>query len=63
MNTTDRELKTYDTKMSVIEKKYGLDFGVSDDMSLGDFLRSIGYPSLADMLIKQEKAPPITDEA
>ena len=54
--------KNYDTKMSVIEEKYGPDFGVSDDMKFGEFLRSIGYPSLADMLIKQENTPPTEED-
>jgi hypothetical protein len=38
------------TKMSEIEKKYGLDLGVRGDMELSEFLKEKGYPSLAKML-------------
>ena len=44
--------KRSDTKISTIEKKYGIDLGVRSDMKLGNFLRKKGYSSLADMLRK-----------
>lgn len=46
--TTDK--RTYNTKISVLEKKYGVDFGVRPDMKLGNFLKKKGYKALADML-------------
>ena len=38
------------TKLSKIEKEYGVDFGQRKDMLLGDYLRKQGYPSLAKCL-------------
>jgi hypothetical protein len=42
----------YDTKISVVEKKYGVDLGVSPDKDLGTFLKEKGYGSLSEMLKK-----------
>lgn len=42
--------KRYDTKISTIEKKYGVDLGVRSDMQLGNYLKDKGYKSLAEML-------------
>ncbi len=39
-----------DTKVSTIEKKYGVDLGVRSDMKLGTYLVKKGYPSLSSML-------------
>jgi len=44
--------KRSDTKISAIEKKYGVDLGVRSDMKLGNYLEKKGYKSLADMLRK-----------
>jgi hypothetical protein len=40
----------FDTKVSVIGKKYDTDFGADANKKLGDFLIEKGYPSLAGML-------------
>jgi len=42
--------KGFDTKISTIEKKYGVEFGVRSDTKLGNFLEQRGYKSLAEML-------------
>lgn len=39
-----------DTKVSTIEKKYGVELGVRADMKVGNYLKMKGYPSLARML-------------
>lgn len=39
-----------DTKISTVEKQYGVDLGVRSDMKLGTFLKDRGYPSLSRML-------------
>ena len=39
-----------DTKIEVLEKKYGIDFGVRSDMKISTFLKGKGYKSLVDML-------------
>jgi len=39
-----------DTKVSTIEKKYGVDLGVRSDMKLGTYFKKKGYPSLSSML-------------
>ena len=44
--------KRYDTKISTIEKKYGVDLGARYDMKLGNYLKKKGYKSLSDMLQK-----------
>ena len=44
--------KRYDTKISAIEKKYGVDLGVRSDMKLGNYLKKRGHKSLSDMLQK-----------
>lgn len=44
--------KRFDTKISTIEKTYGIDLGVRGDMKLGNFLIERGYPSLSKMLKK-----------
>lgn len=42
--------KRFDTKISTIEKQYGIDLGVRGDMKLGNFLKERGYPSLSKLL-------------
>jgi len=44
--------KRGDTKISTIEKKYGVDLGVRSDMTLRTYLKEKGYTSLAKMLRK-----------
>lgn len=44
--------KRSDTKISTIEKQYGVDLGVRGDMKLGTYLREKGYPSLSRMFEK-----------
>ena len=44
--------KRYDTKISTIEKKYGVNLGVRSDMKLGNYLKIKGYKSLSQMLKK-----------
>lgn len=44
--------KRFDTKISTIEKQYGVDLGVRGDMKLGNYLKEKGYPSLSKMLQK-----------
>ncbi len=44
--------KRFDTKVSTIEKTYGIDLGVRGDMKLGNYLKEKGYPSLSKMLKK-----------
>ena len=44
--------KRYDTKISTIEKKYGVELGVRSDKKLGLYLKEKGYKSLAEMLKK-----------
>lgn len=39
--------KRKDTKISTIEKAYGVDFGVRSDMKLETFLNKKGYSSLS----------------
>ena len=48
--TTDR--RTYNTKISVLEKEYDVDFGVNPNMKLGDFFKLKGYKAIADMMEK-----------
>ena len=42
--------KRFDTKVSTIEKQYGVDLGVRGDMKLGNYLKEKGCPSLSRML-------------
>lgn len=42
--------KRFDTKISTVEKQYGVDLGVRGDMKLGNYLKKQGYPSLSKML-------------
>ncbi len=42
--------KRFDTKISSIEKQYGVDLGVNGNMKLGNYLIKQGYPSLSKML-------------
>lgn len=42
--------KRFDTKISTIEKQYGVDLGVKGNMKLGNYLIKQGYPSLSKML-------------
>lgn len=42
--------RTRDTKVSVIEKEYGVKLGVPSDMKLGVFFEKKGYKAFADML-------------
>jgi hypothetical protein len=44
--------KRFDTRIGTIEKEYGVDLGVRDDMKLGNYLKKKGYPSLSKMLQK-----------
>lgn len=44
--------KRFDTKISTIEKTYGVNLGVRGDMKLGNYLKEKGYPSLSKMLRK-----------
>ena len=44
--------KRFDTKISTIERNYGVDLGVRGDMKLGNYLKEKGYPSLSKMLQK-----------
>jgi len=47
--------KRGDTKVSTLEKKYGIDFGVRGDMQLDTLLEKRGYTSLNDLLHKENK--------
>ncbi|MDZ7611666.1 MAG: hypothetical protein U5L10_02790 [Candidatus Moranbacteria bacterium] len=47
--------KRYDTKISTIEKQYGIDLNVRGDKQLGNYLKEKGYPSLSQMLKKNRK--------
>jgi hypothetical protein len=47
--------KREDTKISSIEKQYGVDLNVRSDMKLGNFLKKEGYSSLSKALEKAEK--------
>lgn len=38
------------TKVSVIEKEYGVKLGVPGDMELGTFFKKKGYKAFADLL-------------
>lgn len=42
--------KRYNTKISTIKEKYHISIDSSQNIKLGDFLKSEGYGSLADML-------------
>ena len=44
-----------DTKVSTIEKKYGVELGVRADMKIGRYLQKKGYPSLSKMLQDADK--------
>ena len=39
-----------DTKVSTIEKKYGINLGVRSDMTIGTYFKKMGFPSLSSML-------------
>jgi len=44
-------LRTYNTKISVVEKELNINLGQKDpNMKLGDFLAQNGYKPLADIL-------------
>lgn len=43
-------INKYDTKISTIEKKYDVNLNVNPDMRFGEYLKSIGYEPLADIL-------------
>ena len=45
--------KRADTKMGTIEEKYGKDFGVRSDKTLGNYLKDKGYSSLSELLKKK----------
>ncbi len=47
---TREEIYKFDTKISVIAKKLGTDFGAHSEKKLGEFFIEKGYPSLAGML-------------
>ncbi len=42
--------RKWDTKIGVIEKKYGIKLGVPQNMKLGAYFEKQGYKPLADML-------------
>ena len=44
--------KRFDTKVGIIEEKYGVDLGVRSDTKLGNYLEEKGFKSLAEMLRK-----------
>ena len=48
--------KRSETKMEIIEKKYGKDFGIRSDKELSNYLKEIGYPSLSELLTKSNKS-------
>ena len=48
--------KRSDTKISTIEKQYGVDFGARSDMKLGNYLKEKGFPSLSKALNRAEKS-------
>lgn len=45
-----KEVRTYDTKIGVIAKKYNVSFNVPNDTKIGDFLKKKGYKSAAAFL-------------
>jgi hypothetical protein len=47
--------KRADTKIGTIEKKYGVDFGVRQDMKLGNYLEKEGLSSMSQALRNIEK--------
>lgn len=47
--------KRSDTRISTIEKKYGVDLNVRSDMKLGNYLKKEGLPSLSK-LVKSSKS-------
>jgi len=47
--------KRGDTKISTIEKQYGVDFNVRSDMKLSTYLDNAGTPSLSKVLEKIKK--------
>jgi len=50
-STLKTSLRTYNTKISVVEKELNINLGQKDpDMKLGDFLAQNGYKPLADIL-------------
>jgi len=42
-------------KLKEIEKKYGLDFGTAKGMTLHRYLKKIGFPNLAKLLLPLKK--------
>lgn len=48
--------KRNDTKISTVEKQYGVDFGVRSDMKLGNYLEQKGFPSLSKALNRAERS-------
>ncbi len=54
MTTTIRR-KRSDTRMSTVEKKYGVELNVRSDMKLGNYLKREGFPSLSK-LVKSNKS-------
>ena len=42
--------KRDDTKIGTIEKQYGIDLGVRDDMELGTYLKKHSIESLNDLI-------------
>jgi len=50
-STLKTSLRTYNTKISVVEKELNINLGQKNpDMKLGDFLAQNGYKPLADIL-------------
>ena len=52
MKTTREIMKRINskTKLSYIEKKYGVNFGRKKSMLLVNYLRETGYPNLANLI-------------
>lgn len=48
--------KRSDTQIGTIEKQYGVDFGVSSNMKLGNYLKQKGFNSLSKALNRAEKS-------
>lgn len=43
-----------DTKIGTVENRYNIDLGVRSDMTIGNYLKTKGYPSLSRMLKKSK---------
>lgn len=45
-----KKLLDYNTPLSVLEQEQGVSFGLPSTTKLGDYIKKIGYPSLAEMM-------------